>query len=84
MAEQPSYYPADLPEYMKPAWSSALLVSCGRPEVMVQFRKETGNRWKPSETVIEQMIDEVSGHADAFAGEFIAWFNDNVWGSLEV
>ena len=53
--------PPDTPAYMTPAWSSCLQWAINQPEIVAQFREETGNRWSPGGTVIERMVDDATG-----------------------
>ena len=72
--------PNDTPDYMTPAWLGCLRWALSEPEIVAQFREETGNQWTPGRTPIESMIDDATGVAHDFIVSFIVWFNINVWG----
>jgi len=75
--------PADTPDYMHGAWAAALSAALGQPEILAQFRADTGNNWKPARSGINRMIDEATGADRTFVEQFVAWFNENVWGPME-
>jgi hypothetical protein len=75
------YYPAE--GYLIPAWISCLRWAIGTPEIVATFRAETGQRWTPGRTPLEQMIDTASGADAAFLTAFAAWMNANLWGTGE-
>ena len=72
--------PNDTPDYMTPAWIGCLRWALSEPEIVAQFREETGNQWTPGRTPIESMIDDSTGVAHDFIVSFVVWFNFNVWG----
>ena len=74
--------PADTPEYMHGAWAGALSAAIKEPEILAQFRADTGNNWEPARSPLDKMIDEATGVDRAFVEEFVAWFNTNVWGPM--
>lgn len=80
---RPSHMPADTPDEMAPAWASCLVWSAGEPEILAQFRKETGTQWSPGTTVLEQMIDESTGAAQGWLLAYVERFNANVWGPMD-
>lgn len=70
-------------EYLHPAWCGCLHWALGTEEIVDRFREDTGNLWKPGETVIERMIDESTGADKEFICAFAQWMNENIWGSIE-
>lgn len=53
------------------------------PEVLAAFRRETGNTFAPPKNGLDALIDHATGSAEAFAKEFEAWFDANIWGDPE-
>lgn len=74
--------PADTPEYMNPAWLGCISFALNQPELMQQFRDETGMRWQPARSGIERMIDQATGMEWEFVKAFVLWVNVNVWGPI--
>ena len=75
--------PSDTPTYMTPAWISCLQWAIREPEIVAQFREETGNRWSPGGTVIERMVDDATGAPHQFIVQFVKWANINIWGQIK-
>ena len=49
-----------------------------------QFTEETGERRpKPPANGLERMIDEATGHSDAYMGKFVEWAIKTQWGTEE-
>lgn len=69
---------------MQIAWRDCLMWAVGTPEIMEQFRADTGCNYRPPASVIEQMIDESTGYQDDFVKTFVRWFNANIWGDLNI
>jgi len=65
---------------MTPAWVDCLRWSIGEPEILAEFRVDTGCDFTPRLTSIDWMIDEATGRERAFIKQYVAWFNENVWG----
>lgn len=86
MNQQPSILdlkPADTPAYMTQAWLDFIHWAIGTPEIIDQFRRDSGNYWQPAKTPIEQMIDDATGADRAFCIEFVKWLNVNIWGPCD-
>lgn len=83
MDDPSSLLPLDTPEYMAPAWASALMWSAGNDEIVQQFRADTGCTWTPAGNPLAQMIDQATGADVAVARQYVEWFNVNVWGSMD-
>jgi len=47
---------------------------------LAEFRADTGCDFTPRLTSIDWMIDEATGRERAFVEQYVAWFNENVWG----
>lgn len=62
------------------AWVGAIRAAITNNEMVEQFRSDTGNRWQPPQTQLDQMIDEATGADADFIRQFAKWFNENVWG----
>lgn len=75
--------PEDTPGYMTQAWLDCLSWAIEFDPIMKRFQDDTGMRWRPARSGIEQMIDKATGSDVAFLGAFIAWFNVNIWGSMD-
>ena len=75
--------PSDTPAYMNDAWLGCLVWAINQPEIVAQFREETGNRWLPGGTVIERMVDDATGALHQFIVQFVKWANVNIWGPIE-
>ena len=65
---------------MTPAWVDCLRWSIGELEILAEFRADTGCNFTPRLTSIDRMIDEATGCKRAFIEQYVAWFNENVWG----
>ncbi len=76
--------PNDTPAYMTPAWLGCLQWALSEPEIVAQFREETGNRWSPGRTVLDRMIDDTTGAPHHFIVEFVKWANVNIWGPVDM
>jgi hypothetical protein len=61
-------------------WYGFIKWALGEKEIMDQFRKDTGNTWKPSSIPIEQTVDKSTGVDKDFFKEFARWANKNLWG----
>lgn len=79
---RPPLMPEDTPDYMAPAWASAVEWAIGHEHVLAQFRNETGVSWKPGRTPLDQMIDKATGAERQFIESFVAWFNIAYWGHM--
>ena len=75
--------PPGTPAYMTPAWISCLQWAINQPEIVAQFREETGNRWSPGRSVIERMVDDATSAGHDLIVEFVKWANVNIWGPME-
>ena len=77
--------PKDTPEYAHGMWAAALMAAVGMPEMLEQFKRDTGISWlwEPARSPIEMMIDGACGRDEKFAHAFGKWFNEKVWGSWE-
>ena len=78
-----SLRPSDTPAYMTQAWVDCLIFAINQPEIVAQFREESGNNYSVGRTPIERMIDDATGRTQQFIVEFVKWANINVWGPLE-
>ena len=74
--------PSDTPAYMNDAWLGCLVWAISQPDVVAQFREETGNKWVPGKTPIDRMVDDATGASRQFIMEFVEWANVNVWGPI--
>lgn len=75
--------PDDTPDEMTPAWLGCISWALGTPEVVEQFRKDTGLRCRPARSVLDRMVDEATGADRQFLEAFIKWVNVNVWGPVD-
>jgi hypothetical protein len=76
-------YPADLPEYMKPAYLGCLHWACGNHEILKAFERASGMTKPPAAgTLLELLIDDAAGVWDSYFQQFIPWFNQHVWGNI--
>ena len=80
---RPSLMPADTPDYMADAWSSAMHWAAGNADIVQAFRRDTGNAWTPGTTPLDAMIDTATGADQVFAEAFIQWANVNIWGPID-
>ena len=67
---------------MQIAWVDALRWAITSPEVLQQFREQTGNNWTPARSPIEAMVDKAVGADKEFIFAFTDWFNVNIWGDV--
>lgn len=77
------YLPADTPTEIVPFWIACYRWAISEPDIMRQFRRETGCDWVPATDPIGKAIDEAVGAQHAVFEQFVEWFNENVWGPLE-
>lgn len=61
-------------------WYDLLYYCLSEPECVAQFRADTGERWDPGRTPIEQMIDKATGREVVFFQAFARWMNQTQWG----
>lgn len=69
---------------MRIAWADALMGSITDPVVLDAFTADTGIRYTPPRCLLDRMIDDSTGRTDAIAEKFVAWFNEKVWGDLNI
>jgi hypothetical protein len=74
------YLPDNL--IMAQAWVDCLRWSVTEPEMLAAFRADTGCDFTPGLTPIDRMIDEATGRQRAFVEQYVAWFNENIWGEV--
>jgi hypothetical protein len=74
--------PVDTPEYLWPAYFSALRVAIEEPVIIKAFSAETGYMWSAPKSPMDAMIDEATGYAEGYIKAFVEWFNINVWGPM--
>ena len=65
---------------MAQAWVDCLRWSIKEPEILAAFQAATGCDFTPSATAIERMIDQATGREREFVEQYVAWFDENVWG----
>jgi hypothetical protein len=75
--------PSDTPAYMFPAWFSCLRSSLGIAEIRAAFEAESGLRWLPPTSKLDELIDDATEASRAYLMAFIPWFNTNVWGPID-
>ena len=75
--------PEDTPGYLAPAWVSFVLWASAQPEMLDQFERETGMRYKAPESPLEAAVDEATGYGEEIAKRFILWLNVKHWGPIE-
>lgn len=75
--------PADTPPFAYPAWAAALSAAARSPEAVEAFVIETGCTYRPSGTLIGDMIDDATGRTDELGEQFVSWFNRSVWGAWQ-
>jgi hypothetical protein len=83
MSDRHPLMPADTPSYMAPAWLGLIDFAIQEPAVVAEFRRQTGNNWKPSADPFVTMVDEATGADKAFIEQFIGWVNVNLWGPID-
>jgi hypothetical protein len=83
MMTRPSLMPADTPDYMAPAWASCMSWAISEADIRAAFEAETGHQYSPPKNGLERMIDEATGHGNAYVKAFVTWANENVWGALD-
>ena len=67
---------------MTQAWVDCLRWSVTEPEMLAAFRADTGCDFTPGLTPIDWMIDGATGRQRAFVEQYVAWFNENIWGEV--
>lgn len=73
--------PADTPDFMAQAWVDCLRWASSSPEIIERFQKETGVRVRPIRSPLDAMIDNATGYNRDCFEKFVAWFNENIWGT---
>lgn len=53
--------PTDTPAFMQGAWLGCIRFALTKPGILEAFRRDTGNRWTPARSGLDQMIDEATG-----------------------
>jgi len=76
------YMPRDF--LMAVPWFSCLSWALRTKDIMDDFRTETGCLWTPATSPIDQMIDQATHAERTVLVQFVAWFNANVWGDLDL
>jgi hypothetical protein len=68
---------ADLtPEQSFHLWAFSGFVSFALTDFMDEYREDTGDKFKPATSGIDQMIDQATGADRAFVGRFVDWCAD--------
>ena len=62
------------------AWVDCLRWSVTETEMLAAFRADTRCNFTPGLVNIDRMIDEATRRDRAFVEQYVAWFNENVWG----
>ncbi len=65
---------------MPEAWAGCLRWSVGNAKVIEAFTAETGLVFNPPANAFEAAIDEASGLQESIVRQYLAWFNQRVWG----
>lgn len=68
---------------MQSAWAACLSwsVRSKDPDFLAAFEEATGIKFPPPpKNALEAMIDEATGASVQILGQYIVWFNENVWG----
>lgn len=68
-------------EFNLSAWASCLLWAVAEPDILARFKHETGVSYAPPKNGLEAMIDKAANLEAHVCRRFIAWFNENIWGS---
>lgn len=76
------YMPPD--PLMAGPWVACLRWALSEDKAMEAFRADTGINWRPARTPIDQMTDDATGAEAEFFRAFAAWFNENVWGDINL
>lgn len=63
------------------AWMGSVSYAWGEPSIMEAFKRESGMEWVPPKNALERMIDEATGHEEAFIKAFLKWHNETIWGT---
>ena len=67
---------------MAQAWVNYLRWLVTEPEMLAAFRADTGCDFTPGLTPIDLMINEATGRQRASVEQYVAWFNENIWGEV--
>ena len=78
--DPPNFAPTD--PLMFQAWADCLHWAIGEPDIVRRFEKETGLRWTPPSSFLDNAINDAVGAASVYMKAFAPWFNTNVWGEL--
>lgn len=65
------------------AWIGAIHWGISDPDMLSQFKDETGLAYSPPRSGIERMIDESTGIQGEFILAFARWFNRQHWGEVD-
>lgn len=80
--DRPALMPSDTPDHMAPAWAACMQWALRKEEIRATFEAETGCRYSAPKSAIDRMIDNATGHGDAYVRAFVQWANEHVWGPL--
>jgi len=69
---------------MRIAWIDALHWAMKDENCIDSFTHATGMKYSPPRNGFEAMIDDATGHSAAFVEAFVKWFNESVWGDLNI
>lgn len=67
--DRPKLMPADTPDFMANAWMDCLRWSLGKDDILDAFIGSPG-------------FDPAEDSEDVVGPQYIAWFNENVWGTM--
>lgn len=81
-AGRPALMPTDTPDHMTQAWVDCLHWAFTNKDVRAAFEASGGTKWEPPRSALDVRIDKATGADKAMFEEFVAWFNENVWGTM--
>jgi hypothetical protein len=80
---RPYGMPEDTDDYLADVWFGALHWAMQEKDVIDAFLAEVKPDYKSPKSALEAKIDKATGHDMVIIDQFIAWFNINVWGSMD-
>ena len=78
--DRPPLMPANTPTYMAPAWASCVLWCATDPDMIAEFKADTGIEYRPPANGLDVLIDKATGTGAEIGRRFVEWVNEKVWG----
>ena len=67
-------------DFMDIAWRDFINFAAQYPDILAQFKAETGHSYGAPVSGIAAMIDEATGYPEKVTEEFVLWVTERHWG----